>query len=49
MQSLSETVASLKEKIANKLILSGKDGVLEDNKSLAHYSVGAGEILTLTL
>ncbi|EFH49521.1 hypothetical protein ARALYDRAFT_908581 [Arabidopsis lyrata subsp. lyrata] len=56
VQSLSESVASLKEKIAgeiqipaNKHKISGKTGVLEDNISLAHYNVGAGEILTLSM
>ena len=55
MQSLSETVGSLKEKIAgeiqlpaNKQKLSGKPGFLKDNMSLAHYNVGGGETLTLT-
>ncbi|RZB65042.1 probable splicing factor 3A subunit 1 [Glycine soja] len=54
--SLSETVGSLKEKIAgeiqlpaNKQKLSGKPGFLKDNMSLAHYNVGGGETLTLTL
>nr|KYP75357.1 putative splicing factor 3 subunit 1 [Cajanus cajan] len=56
VQSLSETVGSLKEKIAgeiqlpaNKQKLSGKPGFLKDNMSLAHYNVGGGETLTLTL
>ncbi|CAL9215002.1 unnamed protein product [Arabidopsis halleri] len=56
VQSLSENVGSLKEKIAgemqipaNKQKLSGKTGFLKDNMSLAHYNVGAGEILTLSL
>ncbi|KAJ0247991.1 splicing factor 3A subunit 1 [Hirschfeldia incana] len=56
VQSLSESVGSLKEKIAgetqipaNKQKLSGKAGFLKDNMSLAHYNVGAGEILTLSL
>ncbi|KAL1296024.1 hypothetical protein HN51_056807 [Arachis hypogaea] len=56
VQSLSETVGSLKEKIAgeiqlpaNKQKLSGKPGFLKDNMSLAHYNVGGGEILTLSL
>ncbi|CAA7043778.1 unnamed protein product [Microthlaspi erraticum] len=56
MASLSETVASLKEKIAQKVkipasqhILRGKTGILEDdNKSLAHYNVGALDILDLS-
>ncbi|KAL6564210.1 hypothetical protein OROMI_015660 [Orobanche minor] len=53
VQSLSETVGSLKEKIAgeiqlpsNKQKLSGKAGFLRDNLSLAHYNVGS---LTLSL
>lgn len=56
VQSLSETVGSLKEKIAgevqlpaNKQKLSGKAGFLKDNMSLAHYNVGSGETLTLSL
>ncbi|XP_031285580.1 probable splicing factor 3A subunit 1 [Pistacia vera] len=56
LQSLSETVASLKEKIsgeiqlpANKQKLSGKAGFLKDNMSLAYYNVGAGETLALSL
>ncbi|EOA19586.1 hypothetical protein CARUB_v10002701mg [Capsella rubella] len=48
VQSLSENVASLKEKIANKLELNGKAGGLKDHKSLAHYNVGAGDILILS-
>ncbi|CAA7059120.1 unnamed protein product [Microthlaspi erraticum] len=56
MVSLSETVASLKEKIAQKVripathqILCGKFGILEDNnKSLAHYNVGHLNILDLS-
>ncbi|KFK25720.1 hypothetical protein AALP_AA8G150900 [Arabis alpina] len=56
VQSLSETVASLKEKIKREVHLpvseqkiSGKTGVLEDNKSLAYYNVGAGELLTMSV
>uniref|UniRef100_A0A2P2MQL0 Uncharacterized protein MANES_04G066600 n=1 Tax=Rhizophora mucronata TaxID=61149 RepID=A0A2P2MQL0_RHIMU len=56
MQSLSDTVGSLKEKIAgeiqlpaNKQKLSGKAGFLKDNMSLAYYNVGAGEALSLSL
>ncbi|KAJ8758679.1 hypothetical protein K2173_000400 [Erythroxylum novogranatense] len=56
VQSLSETVGSLKEKIAghiqlpaNKQKLNGKAGFLKDNMSLAYYNVGAGETLTLSL
>ncbi|XP_019098717.1 PREDICTED: probable splicing factor 3A subunit 1, partial [Camelina sativa] len=55
VQSLSENVGSLKVKIAgeidipaNKQKLSGKAGFLKDNMSLAHYNVGAGELLTLS-
>ncbi|KAH6776204.1 SWAP domain-containing protein / ubiquitin family protein [Perilla frutescens var. hirtella] len=56
VQSLSETVSSLKEKIAgeiqlpaNKQKLSGKAGFLKDNLSLAYYNVGPGETLSLSL
>ncbi|KAI3728671.1 hypothetical protein L6452_17312 [Arctium lappa] len=56
VQSLSETVGSLKEKIAgeiqlpaNKQKLSGKAGFLKDNLSLAYYNVGGGEMLSLSL
>ncbi|CAJ2628001.1 unnamed protein product [Trifolium pratense] len=56
VQSLSETVGSLKEKIAgeiqlpaNKQKLSGKLGFLKDNMSLAHYNISGGETLSLTL
>ncbi|KAJ4830387.1 hypothetical protein Tsubulata_013090 [Turnera subulata] len=56
VQSLSETVGSLKEKIAgeiqlpaNKQKLSGKAGFLKDNMSLAYYNVGSGETLSLSL
>lgn len=56
MQSLSETVGSLKEKIsgeiqlpANKQKLSGKAGFLKDNMLLAYYNVTTGETLTLSL
>ncbi|KAL9244664.1 hypothetical protein vseg_018419 [Gypsophila vaccaria] len=56
MQSLAETVGSLKEKIsaeiqlpANKQKLSGKAGFLKDNLTLAYYNVGNGESLTLSL
>ncbi|XP_057982982.1 probable splicing factor 3A subunit 1 [Malania oleifera] len=56
VQSLSETVGSLKEKIAgevqlpaNKQKLSGKAGFLKDNMSLAHYNVGSGETLALSV
>uniref|UniRef100_A0A5B7ALD3 Putative splicing factor 3A subunit 1 n=1 Tax=Davidia involucrata TaxID=16924 RepID=A0A5B7ALD3_DAVIN len=56
VQSLSETIGSLKEKIAgeiqlpsNKQKLSGKAGFLKDNLSLAYYNVAAGETLALSL
>ncbi len=56
VQSLSETVGSLKEKIAgeiqlpaNKQKLTGRHGFLKDNMSLAYYNVGAREMLTLSL
>lgn len=56
MQSLSETVGSLKEKVAgeiqlpaNKQKLSGKAGFLKDNMSLAYYNVGPREVLSLSL
>nr|GMC64792.1 probable splicing factor 3A subunit 1 [Ipomoea batatas]GMC71220.1 probable splicing factor 3A subunit 1 [Ipomoea batatas] len=56
VQSLSETVGSLKEKIsgeiqlpANKQKLSGKAGFLKDNLSLAYYNVAPGETLNLSL
>ncbi|KAG8498764.1 hypothetical protein CXB51_005206 [Gossypium anomalum] len=56
VQGLSETVGSLKEKIAgeiqlpaNKQKLSGKAGFLKDNMTLAYYNVGAGETLALSL
>ncbi|XP_057476392.1 LOW QUALITY PROTEIN: probable splicing factor 3A subunit 1 [Actinidia eriantha] len=56
VQSLSETIGSLKEKIAgdiqlpsNKQKLSGKAGFLKDNLSLAYYNVAGGETLALSL
>ncbi|KAF5178337.1 Splicing factor 3a subunit [Thalictrum thalictroides] len=56
IQSLSETISSVKEKIAgevqlpaNKQKLSGRAGFLKDNMSLAYYNIGAGETLTLAL
>ncbi|PIN24281.1 Splicing factor 3a, subunit 1 [Handroanthus impetiginosus] len=56
VQSLSETVGSLKEKIAgeiqlpaNKQKLSGKAGFLKDNLSLAYYNVVPGDALSLSL
>ncbi|KAH7849343.1 hypothetical protein Vadar_016583 [Vaccinium darrowii] len=56
VQSLHETVGSLKVKIAgeiqfpsNKQKLSGKVGFLKDNLSLAYYNVAGGETLALSL
>ncbi|CAL5437288.1 unnamed protein product [Camellia sinensis] len=56
VQSLTETIGSLKEKIAgeiqlpsNKQKLSGKAGFLKDNLSLAYYNVAGGETLALSL
>ena len=57
VSSLSVNVASLKQRIAeviqipaDKHKLSGKSGVLkDDNMTLAHYNVGDGDILTLSL
>ncbi|KAI3931542.1 hypothetical protein MKW92_011144 [Papaver armeniacum] len=57
VQSLSETIGNLKEKIAaetqiavNKQKLSGRvGGVLKDYQSLAYCNIGAGETLTLAL
>ncbi|KAJ4804001.1 SWAP (Suppressor-of-White-APricot)/surp domain-containing protein / ubiquitin family protein [Rhynchospora pubera] len=56
VQSLSETISSLKEKIAgevqlpaNKQKISGKAGFLKDNHSLAYYNIAPGEALTLAL
>lgn len=56
VRSLSESVGSLKEKIAgevqlpaNKQKLSGKAGFLKDNLSLARYNAGAGDTLALSL
>ncbi|CAI9099804.1 OLC1v1036680C1 [Oldenlandia corymbosa var. corymbosa] len=56
MQSLSETISSLKEQIAgeiqlpaNKQKLSGKAGFLKDNVSLAYYNVAPGDTLALSL
>eukprot|EP00262_Sarcandra_glabra_P011582 TRINITY_DN2813_c0_g1_i3.p1 TRINITY_DN2813_c0_g1~~TRINITY_DN2813_c0_g1_i3.p1 ORF type:complete len:813 (-),score=224.65 TRINITY_DN2813_c0_g1_i3:483-2921(-) len=56
IQSLSETIGSLKEKIAgevqlpaNKQKLSGRAGFLKDNLSLAYYNIGPGETLSLAL
>ncbi|KAJ6845163.1 putative splicing factor 3A subunit 1 [Iris pallida] len=56
VQSLAETIGSLKEKIAgevqlpaNKQKLSGSAGFLKDNLTLAYYNIGPGETLTLAL
>lgn len=56
VESLSESVGSLKEKIAgeiqlpaNKQKLSGKAGFFKDNLSLAYYNVAGGEMLSLSL
>ncbi|KAJ7980335.1 Splicing factor 3A subunit [Quillaja saponaria] len=56
VQALSETVGSLKEKIAgeiqlpaNKQKLSGKPGFLKDNLTLAYYNIGVGDMLALSL
>lgn len=56
IQSLSETIGSLKEKIAgeiqlpaNKQKLSGRAGFLKDNLTLAYYNIGPGETLALAL
>lgn len=57
IHSLSETISSVKEKIAgeialpaNKQKLSGRGGFFfKDNLSLAYYNVGPGETLTLGL
>lgn len=55
VQSLTEKVGSLKEKIAgeigipaNQQKLTGRTGVLKEDMSLAHYNLGVGEKLTLT-
>ncbi|TVU22564.1 hypothetical protein EJB05_32274 [Eragrostis curvula] len=56
VQSLSDTVGSLKEQIAgelqlpaNKQKLSVKTSFLKDNLSLAYYNVGPGVMINLTL
>eukprot|EP00249_Psilotum_nudum_P018493 c26835_g1_i1 orf=261-2729(-) len=56
IQTLSETISSLKEKIAseialpaNKQKLSGHAGFFKDNLSLAYYNVSPGEALSLGL
>ncbi|KAI3800110.1 hypothetical protein L1987_35419 [Smallanthus sonchifolius] len=55
VEPLSESVSSLKEKIAgeievpaNKQKLSGKAGLFKDNLSLAYYNVAGGEMLSLS-
>jgi splicing factor 3A subunit 1 len=54
--SLSETVKSVKERIAgevalaaNKQKLSSRHGFLKDNLSLAYYNIGPTDTLTLGL
>ena len=54
--SLSETIKSLKERIAgevqlaaNKQKLSSHVGFLKDHLSLAHYNIGPGDTITLGL
>ncbi|XP_050377787.1 probable splicing factor 3A subunit 1 [Argentina anserina] len=56
VQSLSETVGSLKERIsgeiklpANKQKLSGNLGFLKDNLSLAYYNIGVAQTLSLSV
>ncbi|KAM0950142.1 putative Ubiquitin-like domain, splicing factor 3A subunit 1, Ubiquitin-like domain superfamily [Dioscorea sansibarensis] len=56
VHSLSETIGSLKEKIAgevqlpaNKQKLSGRAGFLKDNLTLAYYNIRPSEMLTLAL
>ncbi|CAM6101094.1 unnamed protein product [Calypogeia fissa] len=56
IQSLSETILNVKEKIANELALPANKQklnshllFLKDNLSLAHYNIGPGETLTLGL
>ncbi|KAL6627673.1 hypothetical protein ACP70R_031399 [Stipagrostis hirtigluma subsp. patula] len=56
VQSLSDTVGSLKEQIAgelqlpaNKQKLSVKTSFLKDNLTLAYYNVGPGVVINLTL
>ncbi|OAY79698.1 putative splicing factor 3A subunit 1 [Ananas comosus] len=56
VQSLSETIGSLKEKIAgevqlpsNKQKLSARAGFLKDNLTLAYYNIGPGDTVTLAL
>ena len=56
VQSLSDTVGSLKEQIAgelqlpaNKQKLSVRTSFLKDNLTLAYYNVGPGVVINLTL
>ncbi|KAM3336137.1 hypothetical protein ACQJBY_025605 [Aegilops geniculata] len=56
VQSLSDTVGSLKEQIAgelqlpaNKQKLSVRTSFLKDNLSLAYYNVGPGVVINLAL
>lgn len=56
VQSLSDTVGSLKEQIAgelqlpaNKQKLSVKTSFLKDNLTLAYYNLGPGVVINLTL
>lgn len=56
IQSLSETILNVKEKIANELALPANKQklnshllFLKDNLSLAHYNIGPSETLTLGL
>lgn len=56
VQSLSESIGNLKEKIAaevqlpaNKQKISGRAGFLKDNLTLAYYNIGPGETLNLAL
>ncbi|KAL3698045.1 hypothetical protein R1sor_012121 [Riccia sorocarpa] len=56
IQSLAETVLSVKDKIANELALPANKqklnshlGFLKDNLSLAYYNIGPGETLQLGL
>ena len=54
--SIAETTGQLKEVIAaqiglpaNKQKLNGKAGFFKDSMTLAHYNVGAGDVVTLGL
>lgn len=56
VSSLGETTGALKELIAqqvglpaNKQKLSGKAGFFKDSVTLAHYNVGPGDVVTLSL